>query len=603
MVTTTWIGGTDNMQWSNPNVDPIFNPWNTSSNWDNGIPGMGDVAILNNTSTTSYVVDVASLVLNNSSLLVSNSILVGYLNPGVISGGLIYLHGANFIAGSGVSSATGIVEIGSGASYEWNGTNSTQTIKMASVDPDHSPVESSVFSFSTQFDGTIEAFYVHNVINFNVNGASITGMSLDGHTVTYKTTAGNYTLKFGDNVDVSDLIFDVSTGKITTLQIDPNAPCFAKGTLIRTVRGDVAVETLKVGDLVVTSSGAERPIVWLGCYNLKRTRSSQYEISRPVRIQANAFGEQQPYADLWLSPGHAVCVRVLDEVLIPIGYLINGATIKQVDVAEITYWHVELETHDILIANGLPTESYLDCGTRALFHQSSHKRRRIDICEVTAQYCRPLTLDRSSVEAVAIRLRERAKLLGWSTTSDMDIHVVADGMRINPQGTGNLMRFQIPSNARDVHILSETFIPAEWSDGGDTRKLGISINGFQISDDQGQCRRIEAADACLDQECYQVEFYDNKSWRWTSGSLRVPNTIFADLSENRFLELNINAGGQQRWLKPIIASERRESVETAPLGMVAACALFAPAPAFPNLLFKSPSTLSVDLDYLNAGDE
>ncbi len=82
MVTTTWIGGTDNMQWSNPNVDPIFNPWNTSSNWDNGIPGMDDVAILNNTSTTSYIVDVASLVLNNSSLLVSNSLMVGYLYPG-----------------------------------------------------------------------------------------------------------------------------------------------------------------------------------------------------------------------------------------------------------------------------------------------------------------------------------------------------------------------------------------------------------------------------------------------------------------------------------------------------------------------------------------
>ncbi|SDP66524.1 Hint domain-containing protein, partial [Phyllobacterium sp. OV277] len=352
MVTTTWIGPSDNMQgWDNPHVDPVTNPWSTGSNWDNGRPGNGDTAVLNNTSTTAYIVNVGSLFLNNSSLLVSTEIDVGLSSPGVISGGLIYLHFARFIAGPGITSATGTVEMSDGSYYDWYGAHSSQKIKMpAAKFPHDAPA---VFTFHTQFDGTIETFYFHDEIDFAINGATITGTQINGHTFTYITNLGNYTLEFGNGVDMALLVFDANSGAVLTTQIDPNAPCFTPGTLIRTERGDIAVETLDVGDMVVTASGEHRPIIWLGHHTMKRDGSADFLSACPVRIQAGAFGDQMPYADLWLSPGHAICVRILDEVLIPAGYLINGATIAQVDVDEVTYWHVELGSHDILLANGL----------------------------------------------------------------------------------------------------------------------------------------------------------------------------------------------------------------------------------------------------------
>ena len=76
-----------------------------------------------------------------------------------------------------------------------------------------------------------------------------------------------------------------------------------------------------------------------------------------MRVAAGAFGPGLPHADLWLSPDHAVYVN---EVLIPVRYLVNGSTIAQVKVDSITYHHIELAQHDVLLAEGLPAESFLD---------------------------------------------------------------------------------------------------------------------------------------------------------------------------------------------------------------------------------------------------
>jgi hypothetical protein len=83
-----------------------------------------------------------------------------------------------------------------------------------------------------------------------------------------------------------------------------------------------------------------------------------------VRVRAGAFAAGAPQRDLWLSPDHAVFV---DDVLIPIRYLINGRTIAQERVDAVTYYHVELSDHEVILAEGLPCESYLDTGNRAAF--------------------------------------------------------------------------------------------------------------------------------------------------------------------------------------------------------------------------------------------
>jgi hypothetical protein len=104
---------------------------------------------------------------------------------------------------------------------------------------------------------------------------------------------------------------------------------------------------------------------WLGHRRVDCRRHPRPGDAWPIRVRAGAFGENLPHRDLSLSPDHAVFVA--PGLLVPVRYLINDATIVQEPVDAITYWHVELPTHDVLLAEGLPVESYLDTGNRGAF--------------------------------------------------------------------------------------------------------------------------------------------------------------------------------------------------------------------------------------------
>ena len=141
--------------------------------------------------------------------------------------------------------------------------------------------------------------------------------------------------------------------------------CFAAGTRIRTARGEVAVEALRTGDLAVTAlDGSAAAVVWIGHRTVDCRRHPQPASVWPVRIAAGAFGRGLPRRALTLSPDHAVYVN---EVLVPVKLLVNGTTIRQVQVERVTYYHVELPRHDVVYAEGLPAESYLDVGDRGNF--------------------------------------------------------------------------------------------------------------------------------------------------------------------------------------------------------------------------------------------
>ncbi len=83
-----------------------------------------------------------------------------------------------------------------------------------------------------------------------------------------------------------------------------------------------------------------------------------------MRIAVGAFGHSRPSRELLLSPDHAVYIG---EVLIPVKHLVNGSSIEQVPVDHVTYYHVELPRHAVLLAEGLAVESYLDTGDRGNF--------------------------------------------------------------------------------------------------------------------------------------------------------------------------------------------------------------------------------------------
>jgi hypothetical protein len=139
---------------------------------------------------------------------------------------------------------------------------------------------------------------------------------------------------------------------------DVTLACFCANTLIQTPLGERLVQELAVGDEVeVLLGGTAAPIIWIGRRDVDCRRHLQPRKVWPVRVAAGAFGQGWPHSDLWLSPDHAVLVN---QALIPVKHLINGSTIVQVPVDRVVYHHVELERHDVLLAEGLPAESFLD---------------------------------------------------------------------------------------------------------------------------------------------------------------------------------------------------------------------------------------------------
>jgi hypothetical protein len=152
-----------------------------------------------------------------------------------------------------------------------------------------------------------------------------------------------------------------------TFEVIRETACYSAGTGIATERGDIRVEELQVGDPVHGHYAGLVPIKWIGHRRINCRHHPDPEKVWPVRVRADAFGESLPRRDLWLSPDHAVYV---DDVLIPIKYLMNGSTINQVPIDEITYYHIELPQHDVLLAENLPAESYLDTADRSNFDNS-----------------------------------------------------------------------------------------------------------------------------------------------------------------------------------------------------------------------------------------
>jgi hypothetical protein len=186
--------------------------------------------------------------------------------------------------------------------------------------------------------------------------------------------------------------------------------CFAAGTRIATVDGDVAVEHLRVGDRVRTPlGGVARVVIWAGGSVVDCTRHPEPRRVWPVRVAAGAFGAGRPRRDLWLSPDHAVYV---DGVLIPVKHLINFSTIVQVPTNVVSYHHVELSRHDFVLAEGLLTESYLAVGDRAHFADGGVALDALPdlVCATwEARGRAPLVVSGPQLDAVRKRLETEAK--------------------------------------------------------------------------------------------------------------------------------------------------------------------------------------------------
>jgi autotransporter passenger strand-loop-strand repeat protein len=318
-------------------------------------------------------------------------------------------------------------------------------------------------------------------------------------------------LSVSDAAYTSATTFTLASDGGTGTDVTTDASCYRAGTLIRTERGEVPVEALRVGDRVVSALGGTAAVIWLGHRRLDCRRHPTPRDVWPVRVAAGAFGAEQPLRDLFLSPDHAVYV---DGVLVPIRYLVNDATVVQEPVDQVAYWHVELPVHDVLFAEGMPAESYLDTGNRGAFANGGgatvlHPDFALSVWE--AEACARLVVDGPELVAVRKALLARAAALGHVLTDDAGLHLRQNGRVILPESAGRVHRFRLKGEVGTVRLVSRGAIPAVvHADSEDHRRLGVAVSRIVLDGSV-----VPLADARLGAGWHAVEA--NGGWRWTDG--------------------------------------------------------------------------------------
>jgi hypothetical protein len=151
--------------------------------------------------------------------------------------------------------------------------------------------------------------------------------------------------------------------------------CFLSGTKILTAGGERNIEDLAVGDLLPTMFGGLRPVQWIGRYRYTKSEPSKpwAESARPVRIARSALASNVPHADLYVTAAHGV---LIDGVLVPAELLVNGTTITRHEHEgdEMEFFHIKLESHDVVYAEGVPAETLLDVSESFANFADYHRR-------------------------------------------------------------------------------------------------------------------------------------------------------------------------------------------------------------------------------------
>ena len=141
--------------------------------------------------------------------------------------------------------------------------------------------------------------------------------------------------------------------------------CVMRGTMVLTPTGEVLVESLAIGDTVMTIDGTAEPVRWIGRRSYSRPFLSYSDKIAPIMFQTGSLGPNSPERPLYVSPEHAMYV---DKVLVPARLLENGVTIRPIkDFDTVEYFHLEFDEPQVILTNGAPSESYVDTGNRRMF--------------------------------------------------------------------------------------------------------------------------------------------------------------------------------------------------------------------------------------------
>jgi hypothetical protein len=365
--------------------------------------------------------------------------------------------------------------------------------------------------------------------------------------------------------NVADVITSQSTTEISEaedLELIFLA-CFVSGTLIATPSGEVPVETLSIGDSVLLAPSPNRsalsaPVRWIGYRRLDLARCPAHGDAAPVRIVAGALAAGVPRRDLLVSPDHAM---LIDGLLVPARLLVNGATVvRELGMRHVTYFHVELDAHDLLLAEGAPTESYLDTGNRGMFENTGlpmrlHPHLEGDRQSRETSSCMPFATAPAVVEPVWRALAARAEGLGWTPpeapmlSDDPELCLVADGRRIEPlEVEDGRYVFAVPACDR-LSLVSRAARPADlcaWLD--DRRRLGVQVRRLTVRHGRTSMD-IPMDHPMLAEGWWAAEHDGHAPCRWTNGN--------AVLMPVRFGVVEVQLGGRTHYPKASPGADRR----------------------------------------------
>jgi hypothetical protein len=387
------------------------------------------------------------------------------------------------------------------------------------------PAETLLLNTGADVLAPISGFQAGDAIGPETGQVASATYDTTDHTLTVVAAdPATYTLTFIGDYQQSDFV--VSDGEV-------EMACFQAGTRILTERGEVPAEELVVGDLVHANGAGLTPITWIGYRQIDCSRHPRPDHVWPVCVRAHGFAAGRPHRDLWLSPDHAVFV---DGMLIPVRQLINGTTIVQVPAGQVTYFHVELARHDVLTAEGLPVESYLDTGNRAAFANAGASMMLHPDFGVPAagfkcrdrDACAPFAMQADQVEPVWRRLAARAAELGYappvvSITTDAELRLEAGGRVLWPlPGRDGSQVFAVPPGTDAVRLVSRAAAPSAsrpWLE--DRRRLGVSVGRIKA-----RCgtmlAEVPVDHPALRQGWHDVERAGARMWRWTDGNSYLP---------------------------------------------------------------------------------
>jgi hypothetical protein len=475
--------------------------------------GFGNIAV---DSGANWVLSGSNTIGVGVTLTAINATLTSFGT--LVNNGGIVLDPSTLVVGNLLG--TGSVTIQSGSTLEVTGTiASTETIVFQGANAYlHLDSPNNAYGFVNGFDNTdridlkginpISVYYSAGKLNFITGAATRSAFPL--------STVSNNPVQSSRSADGANVA----------------ALCFLPDTLIQTPSGPVKVQDLQTGDIVTTFAGAERPIAWIGTGAVLATRGKRGPAT-PVIIRKSAFAANVPNRDLRVTKGHSF---LFDNVLIPAEFLVNHRTIEWDDRAqEVVLYHVELESHDILIANGAPAESYRDDGNRWLFRNAN-----TGWDQPAKEPCAAVLTGGPIVDAAWRRLLDRAgPRPGLPLTEDSDLHLLLDGVRTDATAhSGNRYRFRLPKRPSTVVIFSRAAAPQELGLSRDPRLLGVAIQHLLVS--KGPKRAaMDAHDHRLAEGFHGFE--PKLGLRWTDGCAVVPTALFDGFDGPMEVELRVAA--------------------------------------------------------------